>query len=136
MGLSTQGTRYQRGQKWVTRSALAITVLALIGLLTWQFSNSPNLQRSSRAQQANAEVQKAIEQVGLAQLVESNVRFTRPNISGRNTLLTIVYVQRKAEVNLSDEEISSRIKSAVKERLKDQGFNVTPSLDVTVLEPG
>jgi uncharacterized hydrophobic protein (TIGR00271 family) len=112
-GLSTQGTRYQRGQKWVTRSALAITVIALIGLLTWQFSNSPNLERSSRAQRANAEVKNAVEQVGLAQLVESNVRFPRPNIDGENTLLTVVYVQRKPGVKQSDEEISNRIKRAV-----------------------
>lgn len=135
-GLSTQGTRYQRGQKWVTRSALAITVLVLIGLLTWQFSNSPNLERSSRAQQANAEVQKAVEQVGLAQLVESNVRFTRPNIPGQNTLLSVIYVQRKPGVKQSDREISNRIKSAVQKRLQEQGFNVTPLIDVTVLEPG
>ncbi len=135
-GLSTQGTRYQRGQKWVTRSALAITVLVLIGLLTWQFSNAPNLERSSRAQQANAEVQKAIEQVGLAQLVESNVRFTRPNIEGQNTLLSVLYVQRKPGVKQSDREISNRIKSAVQKRLQEQGFNVTPLIDVTVLEAG
>ena len=135
-GLSTQGTRYQRGQKWVTRSALAITVVALIGLLTWQFSNSPNLERSSRAQQANAEVQKAVEQVGLAQLVESNVRFTRPNIEGQNTLLSVLYVQRKPGVKQSDREISNRIKSAVQKRLQEQGFNVTSLIDVTVLEPG
>jgi uncharacterized membrane protein len=135
-GLSTQGTRYQRGQKWVTRSALAITVVALIGLLTWQFSNAPNLERSSRAQQANAEVQKAVEQVGLAQLVESNVRFTRPNIQGQNTLLSVLYVQRKPGVKQSEREISNQIKSAVQKRLKEQGFNVTPLIDVTVLDPG
>ncbi|HSF73555.1 MAG TPA: DUF389 domain-containing protein [Microcoleus sp.] len=134
-GLSTQGTRYQRGQKWVTRSALAITVIALIGLLTWQFSNSPNLERSSRAQRANAEVKNAVEQVGLAQLVESNVRFPRPNIDGENTLLTVVYVQRKPGVNQSDEEISNRIKRAIQKRLQQQEFNVTPLIDVTVLEP-
>lgn len=134
-GLSTQGTRYQRGQKWVTRSALAITVIALIGLLTWQFSNSPNLERSSRAQRANAEVKNAVEQVGLAQLVESNVRFPRPNIDGDNTLLTVVYVQRKPGVKQSDEEISNRIKRAVQKRLQQQEFNVTPLIDVTVLEP-
>ncbi|NJL67340.1 MAG: DUF389 domain-containing protein [Microcoleus sp. SM1_3_4] len=134
-GLSTKGTRYQRGQKWVTRSALAITVLALISLLTWQFSNSPNLERSSRAQQANAEVQKAIEQVGLAELVESNVRFTRPNIPGQNTLLSLVYVQRKPGVTQSDAEISNQIKNAVQKRLQEQGFNATHLIDVTVLEP-
>jgi uncharacterized hydrophobic protein (TIGR00271 family) len=134
-GLSTQGTRYQRGQKWVTRSALAITVIALIGLLTWQFSNSPSLERSSRAQRANAEVKNAVEQVGLAQLVESNVRFPRPNIEGENTLLTVVYVQRKPGVKQSDQEISNRIKGAVQKRLKEKKFNVTPLIDVTVLEP-
>lgn len=134
-GLSTQGTRYQRGQKWVTRSAVAITVIALIGLLTWQFSNSPNLERSSRAQRANAEVKNAVEQVGLAQLVESNVRFPRPNIEGENTLLTVVYVQRKPGVKQSDQEISNRIKGAVQKRLKEKNFNVTPLIDVTVLEP-
>lgn len=134
-GLSTQGTRYQRGQKWVTRSALAITVIALMGLLTWQFSNSPNLERSSRAQRANAEVKNAVEQVGLAQLVESNVRFPRPNIDGENTLLTVVYVQRKPGVKQSDEEISNRIKRAIQKRLQQQEFNVTPLIDVTVLEP-
>ena len=134
-GLSTQGTRYQRGQKWVTRSALAITVIALIGLLTWQFSNSPNLERSSRAQRANAEVKNAVEQVGLAQLVESNVRFPRPNIDGENTLLTVVYVQRKPGVKQSDQEISNRIKGAVQKRLKEKKINVTPLIDVTVLEP-
>ncbi|WP_228038400.1 hypothetical protein [Nostoc sp. LEGE 12450] len=30
----------------------------------WQFSHSPNLQRSSLAQRANAQVQKTVEQVG------------------------------------------------------------------------
>jgi uncharacterized membrane protein len=39
-------------------------VIALAGLLTWQFSHSPNLQRSSLAQRANAQVQKTVEQVG------------------------------------------------------------------------
>ena len=133
-GLSTQGSRYQRGKKSVFRSALVITVIALAGLLTWQFSNSPNLERSSRAQRANAEVNKAVEQVGLVELVESNVRFTRPNIEGQNTLLSVVYVQRKPEVTASNEEISSRLTQAIQTHLLKQGFNLTPLVDVNVLE--
>ncbi|MBW4498928.1 MAG: DUF389 domain-containing protein [Scytonema hyalinum WJT4-NPBG1] len=133
-GLSTQGSRYQRGKKSVFRSALVITVIALAGLLTWQFSNSPNLERSSRAQRANAEVNKAVEQVGLVELVESNVRFTRPNIEGQNTLLSVVYVQRKPEVTASKEEIRSRLTQAIQSHLLKQRFNVTPLVDVNVLE--
>ena len=133
-GLSIQGSRYQRGKKSVFRSALVITVIALAGLLTWQFSNSPNLERSSRAQRANAEVNKAVEQVGLVELVESNVRFTRPNIEGQNTLLSVVYVQKKPEVTASNEEISSRLTQAIQTHLLKQGFNLTPLVDVNVLE--
>ncbi|MBD2168448.1 DUF389 domain-containing protein [Calothrix membranacea FACHB-236] len=133
-GLSTQTTRYQRGKKGVFRFALAITVIALVGLLTWQFSNSPNLEQSSRAQRANAEVQKAVEQVGLAKLVESNVRFTRANISGQNTLLSVVYVQRQPGVSESSEKIRSRLTQAIQTHLLNQGFNVTPLVDVSVLE--
>ncbi|BAY92716.1 MULTISPECIES: DUF389 domain-containing protein [unclassified Tolypothrix] len=133
-GLSAQATRYQRGNKRVFRFALVITVIALVGLLTWQFSNSPNLERSSRAQRANAEVQKAVEQVGLAKLVESNVRFTRANISGQNTLLSVVYVQRQPGVSQSSEEIRSLLTQAIQTHLLNQGFNITPLVDVSVLE--
>jgi len=137
-GLSTQGTRYQRGQKSVFRAASAITVIGLIGLMAWQFGNPPNLQRSSRAQSANTEVQKVVEkvleQVGLAKLVESNVRFTRANIEGQNTLLCIIYVQRQPGITTSAEEIRTRLTQAIQTNLLQQNFNVTPLVDVIVLE--
>ncbi|BAB77016.1 alr5317 [Nostoc sp. PCC 7120 = FACHB-418] len=133
-GLSAQGTRYQRGKKQVFFSALVITVITLAGLLTWQFINSPNLQRSSLAQRANAQVQKTVEQVGLAKLVESNVRFTRANIEGQETLLCVIYVQRQPQVTLSSAEISDRLTQAIQTQLLKQAFNVTPLVDVNVLE--
>ncbi|MFH7023981.1 MAG: TIGR00341 family protein [Heteroscytonema crispum UTEX LB 1556] len=133
-GLSPQATRYQRGKKRVFTIALAITVIALALLLTWQFSNSPNLQRSSLAQRANAQVQKTVEQVGLAKLVESNVRFTRSNIEGQDTLLSVIYVQRQPGVTASNEEISSRLTQSIQAQLLKQDLNVTPLVDVNVLE--
>ncbi|MFB2934574.1 DUF389 domain-containing protein [Aerosakkonemataceae cyanobacterium BLCC-F154] len=134
-GLSTKGSRYDRGKKGVFPAALSVTLIALVGLLTWQFFNSPSLERSTRAQRANVQVEKAIQEVGLAQLVESNVRFTRPEIPGQNTLLSVVYVQRKPGVKLSDTEIQQRITRAVQNRLQEKGFNVTPLVSVNVLEP-
>ncbi len=133
-GLSAQGTRYQRGKKRVFGISLVITVIALAGLLTWQFSNSPNLQRSSLAQRANAQVQKTVEQVGLAKLVESNVRFTRSNIQGQDTLLSVIYVQRQPGVTASSEEIRDRLTQSIQTQLLKQDLNVTPLVDVNVLE--
>ncbi|MFS0515988.1 DUF389 domain-containing protein [Nostoc sp. UIC 10607] len=133
-GLSAQGTRYGRGKKRVFGIALVISVIALAGLLTWQFSHSPNLQRSSLAQRANAQVQKTVEQVGLAKLVESNVRFTRSNIEGQDTLLSVVYVQRQPGVTASSEEIRLRLTQSIQTQLLKQDLNVTPLVDVNVLE--
>ena len=134
-GLSTQGARYQRGHRGVFPVALAVTGLALVGLLSWQLSVSPELERSSRAQQANAEVQQVVEQTSGVDLVESNVRFTRADIAGQNTLLCVVYVQRQADAGRSAEAIRSELTQAIQTRLLDQGFDVTPLVDVSVLEP-
>ncbi len=132
-GLTPQGSRYSRGNQRVFPTALSISLLSLAALLTWQFSNSPQLERSTRAQRANAEVQKAVEQVGLAQLVEANVRSTRADIAGQNTLLAEVYVQRQSGSTTSAQQIRDRLTQAIQPRLLKQGFNVTPLVSVTVL---
>jgi uncharacterized hydrophobic protein (TIGR00271 family) len=133
-GISAQGARYKRGKRWVFPVALTFTLAALIGLLAWQLSNPPNLQRSSLAQQANSAVQTVVEQSNLAKLVEANLRFTRSDIQEQNTLLGTVYVQRQPSVTLSDAEIRDRLTQAIQTQLLNQGFDVTPLIDVTVLE--
>ncbi|MBD2256947.1 TIGR00341 family protein [Pseudanabaena sp. FACHB-2040] len=133
-GLSTRGARYQRGKRGIFPVSLGVSAIALAGLLTWQLSTSPNLVRSSRAQQANAEVQKVIEQADEVNLIESNVRFTRSNIKGQNTLLGVVYVQRQPNVEQSTEAIQAELTETIQAHLLNQGFNVTPLIDVNVLE--
>ncbi|HEY9880049.1 MAG TPA: TIGR00341 family protein, partial [Leptolyngbyaceae cyanobacterium] len=114
--------------------ALGVSAIALTFLLTWQFSNSPNLERSSQAQRANAEVQKVIQQSKQVKLVESNVRFTRADISGQNTLLSEVYVQREPNTEKSAEAIKTELTQSIQSRLLEKGFNATPLVSVNVLE--
>jgi uncharacterized membrane protein len=73
-------------------------------------------------------------EVGLARLVESNVRFTRSNIEDQDTLLSVIYVQRQPEVTASSEEIRDRLTKSIQTQLLKQDFNVTPLVDVNVLE--
>ena len=134
-GLSTQGSRYNRGKKWVFPATLAVTVTAIAGLLTWQLTSSPNLQRSSLAQRATAEIQKVVNESNLVEPVEVNVRFTRAKIKDQNTLLGVVYVQRQAGITISSEEIRNHITSTIQTQLLQQGFNATPLISVNVLEP-
>lgn len=134
-GLSSQGVRYQRGKRWLFPVTLGLTVAMLISLLTWQFAQTPNLQRSTLAQRANAQIQQVVSQNPSVDLVESNVRFTGTNIKGQNTLLSVVYVQPRQGVSVSKEEISSRLKREIQTRLQKQNLNITPLVDVSILEP-
>ena len=133
-GLSTKGARYSRGKKWVFPLTLGITVLLITGLLGWQFSSSPNFQRSSRAQRAVATIQKTVDDSSMAQLIEANVRFTRSTIKQQNTLLGIIYVQPKSNNELSKEQIGDRLTEQIQTNILEQDFNVTPLVDVIVLQ--
>lgn len=133
-GLSARGARYNRGKKWAFPAILAVTGVALAGLMTWQFSTSPDLQRSSLTQRANAQIQEVVNSSGVAELVEANVRFTGPDIKGQNTLLGTVYVQRQAGVSESPQEIRDRLTRDIQTNLLNQKYNVTPLIDVSVLE--
>ena len=133
-GMSSQGVRYKRGKKWLFPAILTGTVLMLASLLTWQFSNSPNLQRSSRSQRTTAEIQQVVNNSQLVELVETNVRFTRSKIKDQNTLLGVIYVQKNNGVTQSSEEISTQLTSEIQRHLLKEGFNVTPLINVVVLD--
>ncbi|MEP1080298.1 hypothetical protein NDI52_33605 [Leptolyngbya sp. PL-A3] len=75
-----------------------------------------------------------VQQSNLAKLVESNVRFTGANIPGQETLLCLVYVQRQPNIPGSAEQIRADLTQLIQTRLLQQGFNVTPLVEVTVLE--
>lgn len=133
-GLSLKGARYKRGKKWIFPVTMTITGVILAGLLTYQFTFDPNLERSSLEQRANAEVQKVIEETDLVKLVKSSVTFTRANIEEQNTLLCLIYVQRSQNVTASDRAISDRLTTKIQNHLSRKDFKATPLVSVSVLE--
>lgn len=132
-GLSTKGARYQRGKPWVFPASLMISGLLILGLLTWQFSSLPYLQRSNIAQRATAEIQKVINSSDLAKLAYADVQFTQ-TIKDQNTLLCLLQVQRKSQ-DVPTDQIKDRLTKTVQSRLMEQDFNITPLVNITVLEP-
>jgi uncharacterized hydrophobic protein (TIGR00271 family) len=132
-GLSAHGTRYARGQRRLFPMMLAASAAALAALVAYQLSTSPGLQRATRSQRAAAEIQTLVNGSGRARLVEATVRFTRADIPGQNTLLAVVYVQPASAD--SPEQLRSDLTAAIQQRLLGQEFDVTPLVDVIVLDP-
>lgn len=128
-GVSPQGGRYERGQKrWPAALGLG-SLVALAGLLWWQFSNPPNLQRSSTSQRAAEDAREAIEATGVAKVVQLDAQFTRADIQGQNTLLVTGYVQSGRP---NPEQVKQRVEERVRERLSGR-YNVTPVVSLTVV---
>lgn len=134
-GLAPQGPRYTRGDGRTVVLSLAVTVLAIAALLTWQLSTRPDLQHASRAQRAAEVVSEVVSGSPVAKLVEANVRFTRAEIPGQETLLGVLYVQRTTQAAPSDGDIARQLRGAIGRRLRERGFHVTPLVDITVLAP-
>lgn len=133
-GVSAVGVRYQRGKKRIFPLALVLTIAALAVLLSWQFSQSPKLQRGSIDQRLTAEIRQIVDKSPLAEPLEINVRFTGSRLQGKNTLLGTLYVQRQPGIAVSSQEISERLKQEVQTYLLEQDLNLIPLIDVSVLE--
>ncbi len=134
-GLSPRGARYDRGKKGTFPLVLAITTAFLIALLSWQFLSPPTLQRASIAQRVVNDIQMQVQQSELVYLVETDTRFTRANIPDQNTLLCSVYVQRRDGITIADAEIRDRLSQDIQKEIQQQGYNITPLVSVTVLDP-
>lgn len=136
-GLKPGGAVYARGQRRIFPIALGLSALAISLLLTFQFgmTQSPDFVRSSRTQRATNVIQETINGDPYVSLVESDVRFTRANIPDQTTLLGTVYVQPRKGQNISTSSTSRRLTREIQDQLLVEGFNVTPLISVTVLEP-
>lgn len=134
-GLRPSSSRYsQRGSNTVFYWSVAVSAVALAGMIYWQVSDPPKLQRASRAQQALDLVGQVIGEGELAELVEANVRFTRPSADSSETLLGVIYVTRKPGVELGGEALAAVLVDELQANVLEQGFNVTPLFEVVVLE--
>lgn len=130
--LTPQATRYQRGQSWIFPVSVGVSVLALAGLLFWQFTGSPDLFRATREQRATALVQTILSESEIAYMVEADLRFTQPNVPDQNTLLGVIYVQQAEDTALSTDEIDQQLTAQIEQRLM-QEFDLTPLIDLQVM---
>ncbi len=133
--LSPQGARFKRGKTYLFYVSLISSVLLLAGMVVWQFSSSPQFQRSTQSQKAAAVVKQLINDYPAADPVEIDMRFTRASVQGQNTLLGVIYVQRHSGASQSDEQIRQALTQQIQQQLLQKGFKVQPLISVTVLDP-
>jgi uncharacterized membrane protein len=136
-GLRPQGAQFRRGHATYFYGSLLLSVIALAGLLVWQFQDSPSLQRSTRSQEALNIAEQALSDIPEARLIEANFRYTWPSTDqqGPQTLLGVVYVERMGDTTVPASLLEEQVVSALENRLLAAGFNAKPLINVSVLDP-
>jgi uncharacterized hydrophobic protein (TIGR00271 family) len=134
-GLKPRGVRYERGRSSLRTASVAVTLAGLCALLFWQFKSRPDVQRSTRAQRISHLVQQTLKDGGQVHPAQVEVHFTRGDIPGQRTALVRVYGQRREGVQTAKSELERALSASLRQRILDEGFQVTPLVDVTVLDP-
>ena len=134
-GVKPQGAVYARGRKQTFPFALGLSALAIAVLLSVQFASSPTLLRASQERRAAAVIQSVVDSNAYVSLVEANVRFTRADIKGQDTLLSTVYVQPRQGQSVAEPTAKQRLTEDIQAALIEKDFQVTPLVSVTLLYP-
>jgi uncharacterized membrane protein len=133
-GLSSKGARYTRGKAWLFPVFLGGTAALLVGLLSWQLTMPPGLQRSSLEQKAAATVQTVVQDYEAVNYIDADVRFTQSTDTDTNTLLAMVYVQARSPA-LSTTEIQETLSADLRAELNEAIAHTEPLVMVNVLAP-
>lgn len=117
-GLRPRSARYGRGTPGVSWVALAVSVIGLAGLVAFQLSSSPTLQRSTVQTDVASQITEMVVEDPEADLVEVDARFTRADIPGQDTLLAVVHVQPTgdAEPDELEQRLGAELSAAMTDR--------------------
>jgi uncharacterized hydrophobic protein (TIGR00271 family) len=132
-GNKPAGGRFDRGTGKLFYISLGISSMIVAALLTWQFVTYPNLQRGSISQSANGEIERAIENTGVANLLETNLHFASQTQGGSDRLLGQIYVVPVPERDLSEEEIKRMLQQEIRQHLDQAGIEVPVLLDIVIV---
>ena len=133
-GLNSNLVRYNRGQKRLFLASTAVTVLALAGLVFWQFSGSLSLQRRSASADAAQTVRQTIDESRLAETVDVEAKFPGLRQEENDVLLVTATVRPLQTPSLSHETISARLQQAITRRLVEQNPQLVPLVALTIVE--
>ena len=124
-------THFNRGKRAIFYVSTGISLVAILLLLSWQFWNTPNLQRSTREQQINETVQQIVRDYPHADLIAVQLHFPRPSIKNQNFLLGEVSVVRSANSDLTTEAVEQELQSMFQQGVMS-AYHVQPFFSVTV----
>ncbi|MFD3002492.1 DUF389 domain-containing protein [Pontibacter toksunensis] len=131
--VTVHGVRFASGKGYVFNLSIALSTLIVAGLLYWQFSSQPGLQKSSLNTQITEVMHTALEELDEVETIEINARFTRGTLPNLNPVICELYLYNRSEI-LTDEEVKKLVSNLLYKRIKAQNWDADPMFNITMLD--
>lgn len=128
--------RFAESSRRLSLGSIALTVLALAGMLAVQYSGPIHLEHATVARDAATEVRRVLDGNTSVTAVEVDARFTRADIPGQSTLLVTVFAQVEDSMDeADDQQLRESLTTLLQQRLLARWPALTPLISITLLEP-
>ncbi|WP_347158118.1 DUF389 domain-containing protein [Pontibacter chitinilyticus] len=131
--ITISGVRFAGGKEYVFRLSMFVSGLLVAGLLYWQFSSQPGLQKASLNTQITEVMHTALSEMKDVETIELNARFTRGTLADLNPVICELYLYNRND-SLTDEQVKKRVSELLYKRIKAKNWNADPMFDITVLD--
>ena len=133
-GVTPDQVRLRQGKRRTFFLSLGLSLIALPGLLTWQFSGPLRLERSSEETRTAQVVEEAVTSMGFAELVYVETRFRSLDATDGRELLVIAYLRPTEDAELTVEEIGTFARNRVERALLDMDGHLVPLVEINVVK--
>ncbi len=136
--LKTTGPRFFKGKEMVYGVSMIASVLLASGLIFWQLSNKPNLERSSIEALVAEEMKLALkEKLPEIKVINAKANFTRSQVEGMNPLMCeIAFIKSEKCFATADSVLKRQVLQVAKNGISQGKYNITPLFEVTLLDRG
>lgn len=131
--VTIKGVRFASGQEYVFKLSVGASVLVVAGLLYWQFSSQPGLEKASLNTAITEVMHTALSEMDDVETIEINARFTRGTLPDLNPVICDLYLYNRSD-SLSDEQVKDKVSSLLYKRIKAQNWNADPMFNITMLD--
>lgn len=130
--VTVKGVRFADGQESVFRNSLLVSGVVIAGMLFWQFSNQPALEKGSLSTQITEVMRSEVNKLKDIETIEVSARFTRGTLPNLNPVICELYLYNRND-SLSDEQVKKLVQDILYKRIKAEKLNADPMFNITLL---